>query len=303
MAGIPQDGLLYASIPSTFFDNDPRIDKLLDAQGWRGVGVYLYLRLRACGSHGYYVEWCYADCATTARKMGGGISARQVEEAIRCCTQVGLYDGRLLEEWGVLTNIDIQQNYLEAIRRARRKVQIVSEYWLLAKDELTNSLVSWVKNAHECNINGHDCNKDDHKCYINDPSMNGMNGMSSTTTTTNKLVSSASMHEPLLLSSEDMEIRKKKYGPAINQWERIVARGLSAYELDKICELVNQYGGQWVIDAMAKAGDNGKQKLGYVQGVLSNWQTGGREAKKQEDTREDIRTRLLAGMEGEESNG
>ena len=38
MAGILQEGLHFASIPVTIFDNDARIDRLLDAQGWRGVG-------------------------------------------------------------------------------------------------------------------------------------------------------------------------------------------------------------------------------------------------------------------------
>lgn len=75
----------------------------MDAQGWRGVGIYMYLLLRAYGGRGYYTEWCFADCATTARKMGGGVSAKNVEEAMRCCTQVGLWDKRLLEEWGIYT--------------------------------------------------------------------------------------------------------------------------------------------------------------------------------------------------------
>ena len=178
MAGIPQEGLYYASIPSNFFDNDARIDRLLDAQGWRGVGVYMYLLLRAYGSHGYYAEWCYADCATTARKMGGGISAKNVEEAMHYCIQVGLWDKRLLEEWGIITSIDIQQNYLIAAKKARHKVKIISEYWLLAEKPSSGSLVSCGKNAGNCGKNADDCNKDDNKCNKDDPSISmNMNGM------------------------------------------------------------------------------------------------------------------------------
>ena len=74
--------------------------------------------------------------------MGGGISAKNVEEAMHYCIQVGLWDKRLLEEWGIITSIDIQQNYLIAAKKARHKVKIISEYWLLAEKPSSGSLLS-----------------------------------------------------------------------------------------------------------------------------------------------------------------
>lgn len=282
MAGILQEGLCFASIPVTIFDNDARIDRLLDAQGWRGVGVYMYLLLRAYGGRGYYTEWRFADCATTARKMGGGLGAKNVEEAMRCCTQVGLWDKMLLEEWGILTSVDVQQNYLIAAKKARRKVRIVSEYWLLEEMPPLNSLVSCTKKENECNKNADKCSNDENKCNKDDPSMICIYDMYSTTTTiTDKLVSKGgrtSEHDSqsLLLSSAEMAERKDKYGPAIAKWESVTAQPLSEHELTTVCGLVDCYGEQWVLDAIGISGDAGKPNLRYTKAILNNWQVEGR---------------------------
>ena len=297
MAGILQEGLYFASIPVTIFDNDARIDRLLDAQGWRGVGVYMYLLLRAYGGRGYYTEWRFADCATTARKMGGGVSAKNVEEAMRCCTQVGLWDKRLLEEWGILTSVDVQQNYLIAAKKARRKVRIVSEYWLLEEKPPLNSLVSCTKKENECNKNADKCSNDENKCNKDDPSMVCIYDMySTTTTTTDKLVSKGartSEHDSqssLLLSAAEMAERKEKYGSAIAKWESVTAQPLSEHELTTVCELVDRYGIQWVLDAIGITGDAGQPNLRYTKGILNNWHTEGRDAKKPAAKRDDDMT-------------
>lgn len=36
----------------------------------------------AFGGDGYFYEWCYDLCATTARKMGGGVGAGTVKETV-----------------------------------------------------------------------------------------------------------------------------------------------------------------------------------------------------------------------------
>ncbi len=283
MAGRPKYGLGYASIVSSLLTEDRRIDNLISAQGWRGVGVYMYLLLRAYGDYGYFTEWCFADCATTARKMGGGVSATHVQEAIYSCVQNGLFDKRLLETWGILTNTDIQEAYLSTVKRRRLKVFWVPEYWLLEEKPPCDSLVPCGQNKNQCsdNAQNHNDNGDNHN--DNAPvRVMGKSNISTTTTTSSKLEIGA-RHEsqiPLLLSSEEIEARQKKYGPALGQWEDVIGRLLTAFELEDVCALVNEYGGQWVIDAMRVAGEAGKSSLRFVKGVLNNWKTDGREAKK-----------------------
>ena len=135
MAGRPpKKGIDYSGWSVTVFDNDTKIDKLLDAQGWIGFGIYFYLCQRAYGSEGYFYKWGYDDCASTSRKMGGGIGAGTVKETVDYCLQIGLFDKGLFDRWGVLTSRGIQRRYWEVVK-ARDVRAVISDYWLLQENE------------------------------------------------------------------------------------------------------------------------------------------------------------------------
>lgn len=132
MAGKPRKRIDYAGWSVDIFSNDTKIDKLLDAQGWVGFGIYFYLCQMAFASEGYFYEWCYDLCATTARKMGGGVGAGTIKETVDYCLQIGLFDKGLFDRWGVLTSRGIQKSYLVVLKSKNRKgTEIIREYWLL----------------------------------------------------------------------------------------------------------------------------------------------------------------------------
>ncbi len=54
---------------------------------------------------------------------------------------------------------------------------------------------------------------------------------------------------------------------------------MSEYELTTVCELVDRYGIQWVLDAIGITGDAGKPNLRYTKAILNNWHTDGRDGK------------------------
>ena len=135
MAGRPpKKGINYAGWSVDIFDNDTKIDKLLDAYGWDGFGIYFYLCQRAYGSEGYFYKWGYDDCASTSRKMGGGIGSGTVRETVGYCLQIGLFDKGLFDRWGVLTSRGIQRRYWEIVK-VRDVRAVISDYWLLQDDE------------------------------------------------------------------------------------------------------------------------------------------------------------------------
>lgn len=135
MAGRPpKKGIAYAGWSVDIFDNDTKIDKLLDAHGWDGFGIYFYLCQRAYGGEGYFYKWGYDDCASTSRKMGGGIGSGTVREAVGYCLQIGLFDKGLFDRWGVLTSRGIQRRYWEVVK-ARDVRTVISDYWLLQDEE------------------------------------------------------------------------------------------------------------------------------------------------------------------------
>lgn len=134
MAGRPKRKLDYAGWSVDIFDNDTKIDKLLDAQGWIGFSIYFFLCLKAFGSDGYFYKWGFDDCASTARKMSGGVGSGTIREVVGYCLQIGLFDRRLFDEWGVLTSKGIQRSFW-TVAKSRRDKTVFRELWLLKESE------------------------------------------------------------------------------------------------------------------------------------------------------------------------
>lgn len=176
MAGKPKRRIDYAGWSVDIFSNDIKIDKLLDAQGWIGFGIYFYLCQMAFGSEGYYYEWCYDLCATTARKMGGGVGAGTVKETVDYCLQIGLFNKGLFDRWGVLTSRGIQKSYLAVVKsNSRRAVEIYREYWLLdvyEKNEEYQGVVFVHKNKQENLANDNSQGANDPSIVLNDMVLN-----------------------------------------------------------------------------------------------------------------------------------
>lgn len=173
MAGRPKKRIDYAGWSVDIFSNDTKIDKLLDAQGWVGFGIYFYLCQMAFGSEGYYYEWCYDLCATTARKMGGGVGAGTVKETVDYCLQIGLFDKGLFDRWGVLTSRGIQKSYLLVLKnKNRRGTEVYSELWLLDKNSEDYQGVVFVrKNGQKLVGNGDSFGENGQKLVVNDDSL------------------------------------------------------------------------------------------------------------------------------------
>lgn len=165
MAGKPRKRIDYANWSVDIFSNDTKIDKLLDAQGWVGFGIYFYLCQMAFGSEGYFYEWCYDLCATTARKMGGGVGAGTVKETVDYCLQIGLFDKGLFDRWGVLTSRGIQKSYQVVLKSKKRTgTEIIKEYWLLEneKEEDFQDVVFVRKNGEKVANDGHSLGGNSH---------------------------------------------------------------------------------------------------------------------------------------------
>lgn len=130
----PKQGIEFAGWSVDIFDGDTKVDKLLDAQGWVGFGIYFFLCQMAYKFDGYFYRWAYDDSASTARRMGGGIGSGTVEETVRYCLQIGLFDKRLFDRWNILTSKGIQRRFLAAIQ-GRRVKTVIADYWLLDSSE------------------------------------------------------------------------------------------------------------------------------------------------------------------------
>lgn len=127
-------GLDFVGWNTGVLDNDGKIDRLIEAQGIAAFTVYFYLCMHAYATNGYYLEWGYSQCATTARKLGRGASAEFVRNVVDMCFECCLFDKRLFQECGVLTSHGIQRRYWNAIQERVGKYE-KKDYWLLKPDE------------------------------------------------------------------------------------------------------------------------------------------------------------------------
>lgn len=156
MSGVPKIGIDFAGWNVDMFDNDAKIDKLLCSKGWIGFSIYFWLCMRAYGTEGYFYRWCYDDCASTARRMGSGISACTVRETVDYCLQISLFDERRFAEWGILTSRGIQRRYWCVLQKRRIK-KVYCEFWLLDDDECSGIVkVSLKSHLHHANSHVHD---------------------------------------------------------------------------------------------------------------------------------------------------
>lgn len=133
MAGKPKEGLNFSGWSVDVFE-DPKIDKLMDAQGCKGFLIYFYLCQRAFKLNGYFLRWTYDDSASVARRIGGGVGHQTVRDTVGLCLQVGLFDNKLFEEHGILTSRGIQRSFVPIFKKRRAK-SVIAEYWLLNTDE------------------------------------------------------------------------------------------------------------------------------------------------------------------------
>ena len=148
MSGQPKRGLEFAGWDVHMFDDDERIDELIDAQGWTGFSVYFYLSMKAFATNGFYYSWRDTSPASIARRMSGGIKSETVKQVVQLCLRIGLFDKGLYDREGVLTNKDIQIRYMNAIeKRSLKGRTIEKKFWLLKKEE-TKAYIVISENAH-----------------------------------------------------------------------------------------------------------------------------------------------------------
>lgn len=136
MAGQPKRGLDCSYWDNHMFDVDERIDEIIDAQDWAGVGIYMYLSFKIFGTNGYYYQWTDRSATSIARHMSGSIKSETVKQVVQLCLRVGLFDKGLFDRESVLSSKDIQTKYMSAVeKRSERGRTVEKKYWLLNSNE------------------------------------------------------------------------------------------------------------------------------------------------------------------------
>lgn len=111
---------------------DKAIELVTAECGLKAYAVIFTLLKKIYGEHGYYCEWQREDALLLASNMfGGGDGAvSRINHIVNCCARRGVFSLEQLEENGILTSEEIQENFLFATKR-RKSVKMKRAYLLV----------------------------------------------------------------------------------------------------------------------------------------------------------------------------
>lgn len=240
-----------------YFPLDTKMDtsvELLEAEfGLKGFAVIVKLYQLIYGEHGYFGEWNDEVGLLFSRK--NGVSGDLVSNIIKTAIKRGIFSGEKFEEYGILTSRGIQERYLKAVAR-RQEIKLESKYLLISCDLLPKNVTISSGNVNNLKENADNFNQ-------------------------SKVNKSKVNKSKLLQQQHSSGCRQPSYLPAIHKLEEIKGAPLNGHEMRRITELVEDYGIQWVLDALEVMGDSGKCKINFLNGILQNWKADGKRAKRQ----------------------
>lgn len=104
------------------------VELLEHEYGLKGFAVYIHLLQTIYKDRGYYMKWDKDVELKLAYDYGAG--AGFVSEIVRGCIRRGIFDKEMYSKYGVLTSIEIQENYFNAVKR-RKSVKVIDEILLI----------------------------------------------------------------------------------------------------------------------------------------------------------------------------
>lgn len=128
MARIKKQGLDYFPLDTDFMQQRA-VRRLMKQQGDRAFTVLLCALSAIYGGEGYYVRADRLFCEDLAADLYD-TDVRQVEDILGTAVAYGLFDEHLYREYGILTSVHIQEQYLFCAKR-RKNRELAARYRLV----------------------------------------------------------------------------------------------------------------------------------------------------------------------------
>lgn len=141
-------GLLYYTSETDRFKSDLRIKRLKKDMGCDGYAVYEYILNEIYRVGGCFLVWDESTAFDVAEYWG--LKETKVNEIVRYCCAVGLFDKALLSNGNVLTSSSIQSRYVNMCIRAKRKEIIIPEQFNILPEESKIILEEYRKIPEVC---------------------------------------------------------------------------------------------------------------------------------------------------------
>lgn len=246
--------LEYFPLDSDFF-SDKKIKVVLARYGADGVTLYLYI-LCEIYKNSYYIsaddDFYYVASADL------NMSSDKVKQVLNFLLKRSLFDDKLFQSDKVLTSTGIQEQYQESVKeRAKKNPVTVEKYWLLKEEETQ----PYIKVIHQSDLS-HETGRNSRE--------NASNSREN------------SIKESKGKKSREKERKEKKpapqidpnFGEVISFFESCGFK-INGYTSEELSSLIEEFSQDWVLRAIRRAADMNKLTIGYVKGILNNWQTSG----------------------------
>jgi DnaD/phage-associated family protein len=248
MARPVKEGLTYFPFDVDFF-SDKKIRILKSRYGTDGITLYMYLLCEIYKSNGYYLKTDDDFYYIISDDLN--MSYEKIRQIMNFLLERSLFNDILFKSDKVLTSIGIQKRYQEAIKsRASKRAIEITEFWLLEKNE-TQSFIKVNPNLNKSEINSSKSKNNSNKSENNDTKKSKVNK--------NK-VNESKVNNNIFLVYENCG-----FGTINN------------YTKEQLEIMVNDFGFEWVKEALEIATTNGARNLKYVQRVLENWRDKGKD--------------------------
>nr|DAM13508.1 MAG TPA: DnaD like replication protein [Caudoviricetes sp.] len=248
MARPTKKGLDYYPLDIDFLQ-DIKVRKIMRACGIQSIAILISLLSSIYRDEGYYVVWDNDMTFLVADEVGASEGA--VLEVVNKATQVGLFNKDIFKKYRILTSRGIQKRYLEVVSR-RKAIDLISEYLLVDLENEYNNLVN--VNINSINDSKSTQRKEKESKVKKSKYSSSNNTAEDETTATKK-------------TRSEFSIVAELYQQCIGQPNALTA--------DWIKDNLEEYGFEWVKNALLEADKNGKRTKKYVEGILNNWKTNG----------------------------
>lgn len=104
-------GLLYYTSDTSRFKDDIRIKRLKKDMGCDGYAVYEYILNEIYRVGGCFLVWDESTAFDVAEYWG--LKETKVNEIVRYCCAVGLFDKNVFDKCNILTNLEIQKKWVK----------------------------------------------------------------------------------------------------------------------------------------------------------------------------------------------
>ncbi len=259
-------GLDFFSFDVDFFD-DEKIQYVSARFGIKGEVCAIRLLTRIY-RNGYFLKWDEDAPYLFAKVAGNGFTPDLVNGIVDELAKRGFFDKALLNSFGVLTSHGIQQRYFKACER-RKKIEVDERLLLVDPSDFKNLQ---IRRSTSCYHSEKKCR---HHADISNQNADISNQ--------NADISKQSKVEESRGKERKVDVVKD---PATTPYEafRIYANNIhpisSEIEKDRLLDLIDHYGDEWVCKAIERAVMRNKRNLGYIIGILRRWDSEGYDDEK-----------------------